>query len=85
MPNHHIYKYHIARVALPNISNKYYSIPGLDTTLYVSKIDTINNTEPALLGVASSIGNFAILLNSGDILTENLPKNAMIYIQTTLI
>ena len=76
LPNHHIYKYHIARVALPNISNKYYSIPGLDTTLYVSKIDTINNTEPALLGVASSIGNFAILLNSGDILTENLPKNA---------
>lgn len=76
LPNHHIYKYHIARVALPNISNKYYSIPGLDTTLYVSKIDTINNTGPALLGVASSIGNFAILLNSGDILTENLPKNA---------
>ena len=70
------YAYHIARTPTPGHSQSYYIIPGSEANLFVSDVNPDLAIEPSLSGYSDSVGNFTILLSSGDLLVQKLPKNA---------
>lgn len=71
------YRYRFARLPLPSTQDGHLKL-AYDTNRYIfaSPLDTALSSEPALVGNTLSLGSFAILLRSGDIVVEKSPESS---------
>lgn len=71
------YRYRFARLPLPSAQGGHLKLTyDTDRHIFASPLDTTLNNEPALVGNSSSLGAFAILLRSGDIVVEKSPDSS---------
>lgn len=69
------YRYRFARLPLPSQQDDHLALTyETDRHIFATPIDPTLKSEPALVGNSSTLGSFAVLLQSGDIVVEKAPK-----------